>query len=399
MIDVADDELPDVGTIVVEDAETGETSVDSGDPLSRARLRAGVDERDAALDGRMRRAGVPLHRIGPDRDLVDSLVEVVAGTLAARMSFASPWWLVLGALVVVTSRSPRAAARRRQAVLHPGRSHRWASTRGDRVVAHPFRPGRARCRGRRTGRIGSRLTRRRHGDHRDGRLEQHGRDRRLPHPARRGEEAPTRSSSARPDTVDIGVVAFQNGALTVDQPSADHASAQAAIDRLRISGGTSLGAAILTSLSAISGSVAIAKNGTVPEFGYWGSATILLFSDGEDQGSDKVTVAAATAAENAGVHIETVGVGTAAGATIQTNGYRVHTALRADELTAVAKTSGGTYHPASDAAELDGIASSINLRLTTHHESLPLAGAFTAFAIALLAAGGIVTVMRTGRVV
>ncbi len=81
VIDVADDELPDVGLIVVEDAETGEQLlVDSGDPLFRARLRAGVDERDAALDGRMRRAGVPLHRIGTDRDLVDSLVEVVAGT-------------------------------------------------------------------------------------------------------------------------------------------------------------------------------------------------------------------------------------------------------------------------------------------------------------------------------
>ena len=39
------------------------------------------------------------------------------------------------------------------------------------------------------------------------------------------------------------------------------------------------------------------------------------------------TVAAATAAENAGVHIETVGVGTTAGATVETDGYRVHTAL------------------------------------------------------------------------
>jgi uncharacterized protein (DUF58 family) len=81
VVDAADDDLPEAGLLVVEDAETGEQLlVDSGDPLFRSRFRAGVDARDAALTGRMRRAGVPLHRIGTDRDLVEALVEVVAGT-------------------------------------------------------------------------------------------------------------------------------------------------------------------------------------------------------------------------------------------------------------------------------------------------------------------------------
>jgi uncharacterized protein (DUF58 family) len=81
VLDAADDDLPDVGLVVVEDAETGEQLfVDSGDPLFRSRFRAGVEARDAVIAGRMRRAGVPLHRIGTDRDLVEALVEVVAGT-------------------------------------------------------------------------------------------------------------------------------------------------------------------------------------------------------------------------------------------------------------------------------------------------------------------------------
>jgi uncharacterized protein (DUF58 family) len=81
VVDAADDELPEVGLVVVEDAETGEQLiVDSADPLFRSRLRAGVDERDAVLSGRMRRAGVPLHRVGTDRDVLESLVEVVAAT-------------------------------------------------------------------------------------------------------------------------------------------------------------------------------------------------------------------------------------------------------------------------------------------------------------------------------
>jgi Ca-activated chloride channel family protein len=213
-------------------------------------------------------------------------------------------------------------------------------------------------------------------------------------------KAATAFVAAQPSSVDIGLVAFQTGALTTNQPSADHTQAAAAIQRLQISGGTSLAAAILTSLSAITGKVvAIGKDGTAPNIGYWGSATIVLFSDGGDQGNADATTAAATAAQDAGVHIETVGVGTTGGATVKVDGYQIQTALDADTLTTIAKTTGGSYHPASDASELDGIAKTINLRLTTHHESLPLAGAFTAFAIALLAGGAILTVLRTGRVV
>jgi Ca-activated chloride channel family protein len=99
------------------------------------------------------------------------------------------------------------------------------------------------------------------------------------------------------------------------------------------------------------------------------------------------------------VHVETVGVGTAAGATVDVGGYRLHTALDEDTLKALAQTTEGSYHPASNATALDGIASTIKLRLTTHNEDLPLAGAFIMFAVLLLAAGGMVTVLRTGRVV
>jgi uncharacterized protein (DUF58 family) len=79
--DAADDELPDVGLVVVEDAETGEQLViDSSDPLLRDRLRAGAGERDARIAAGMRRAGVPVHRIGTDADLATALVEVVTST-------------------------------------------------------------------------------------------------------------------------------------------------------------------------------------------------------------------------------------------------------------------------------------------------------------------------------
>jgi len=81
VVDAADDALPEVGLVVVEDAETGEqVLVDSGDPEFRARYRAGVDERDAALSAGMRRAGVPLHRVETGADLATTLVGVVSET-------------------------------------------------------------------------------------------------------------------------------------------------------------------------------------------------------------------------------------------------------------------------------------------------------------------------------
>ena len=214
--------------------------------------------------------------------------------------------------------------------------------------------------------------------------------------------------NAQPDSVDIGVVAFQQGGFEAALPTADHAPVSAAVRRLTAGGGTSLGDAVLASLSAITRkTVTIGRDGSVPDIGYWPSATIVLFSDGQDEagatsggnGADSGTDAATSVAEKAGVHIDTVGVGTTTGTTVDVDGYHLFTALDEATLKSISQATGGTYHPASDASELDGIASSINLRLTVTNEPLPLAGAFIALALALLAAGAVLTVTRSGRVV
>ncbi|WP_406674052.1 VWA domain-containing protein [Nonomuraea sp. N2-4H] len=203
---------------------------------------------------------------------------------------------------------------------------------------------------------------------------------------------------AQPDSVDIGVVAFERGALTTARPDPDHAKALKAIDRLKISGGTSLGAAIAVSLTAISGKqVTIGKDGDIPDIGYWPSATIVLFSDGQNQGRDLDK--ATEIAQTAGVQVHTVGVGTTAGATVKVDGYHLQTSLDEETLTQIARATGGEYHPASDAARLDGIADSIDLRLTVSDEPLPLAGGLIWLAIALLTAGAALTVLRSGRVI
>jgi uncharacterized protein (DUF58 family) len=85
VVDRADEALPEVGLIVVEDAETGEQLlVDSADPWFRARFRDGVDEREAGLRSGMRRARVPLHRVDTSSDLLETLLMVITETQRRR---------------------------------------------------------------------------------------------------------------------------------------------------------------------------------------------------------------------------------------------------------------------------------------------------------------------------
>jgi Ca-activated chloride channel family protein len=206
--------------------------------------------------------------------------------------------------------------------------------------------------------------------------------------------------AAQPGTIDVGVVAFENGALITDRPTGDHAEAKAAIGRLKASGGTSLGSAIIAALSAITGkAVSVGRNGTAPSIGYWPSATIVIFSDGQDEGPASATTSATAVAEKAGVRVDTVGVGTTAGTTVDVDGYHLFTALDAGALKSIARTTRGTYYAVTDASKLDRIAGAIKLRLTVTRQRVPLAGAFIALALVLLAAGSVLTVFRSGRVI
>jgi Ca-activated chloride channel family protein len=207
--------------------------------------------------------------------------------------------------------------------------------------------------------------------------------------------------NAQPDSVDLGVVAFDQGALTTQQPTADHPRTVATIKRLGINGGTSIGQAILASLSVIVGkSVTLPDpeaDDPPPNLGYFSDATIVLLSDGEDTGGPDA-IAAAQLAATAGVHVETVGVGTVEGATIEVDGYQVATSLNEDLLTQVAETTAGSYHRADNAAALNAVYKSLDLRLTVKDKPVELTGAAVGIAIALLFIGGLLMITWFGRI-
>jgi uncharacterized protein (DUF58 family) len=77
VVDRREFELPAVGMIYVEDAETGEQIfVDTNDPAFQRRLRAAADERQAALASVARSAGTDLFTVSTDEDLVRAVVRI-----------------------------------------------------------------------------------------------------------------------------------------------------------------------------------------------------------------------------------------------------------------------------------------------------------------------------------
>ncbi|WP_433606517.1 DUF58 domain-containing protein [Dactylosporangium sp. CA-139114] len=81
VVDPIELDLPDLGLVVVEDAETGEQIlVDTGDPQFRLRLRAEVDAREAGVAEAMRRSGVRGHVVSTDEDPLQALVAMVRDT-------------------------------------------------------------------------------------------------------------------------------------------------------------------------------------------------------------------------------------------------------------------------------------------------------------------------------
>jgi uncharacterized protein (DUF58 family) len=79
-------DLPDLGLVLIEDAETGEQLLaDTSDPLFQQRLRTEVDAREHAVASSMRRAGVTSHRISTDQDLVQALIEMARWSKRRRV--------------------------------------------------------------------------------------------------------------------------------------------------------------------------------------------------------------------------------------------------------------------------------------------------------------------------
>jgi uncharacterized protein (DUF58 family) len=79
LVDPREVELPDVGTVVIQDAETGEQlEVDTHDRAFRERFAAAGRAREAAVNAAIGRAGVDVMTLSTQDDLVRAIVRMAS---------------------------------------------------------------------------------------------------------------------------------------------------------------------------------------------------------------------------------------------------------------------------------------------------------------------------------
>jgi Ca-activated chloride channel family protein len=217
-------------------------------------------------------------------------------------------------------------------------------------------------------------------------------------------EAATAFVEKQPSTIRIGVVAFGDGAITTLRPTNVKPDAIAAIKRLSVGGGTSLGQGLFTSLSAIAGKplkidqAALDREDSKVNIGFFGSSAIVVLSDGENT-SRPDPLKLAEVASSAGVHIHTVGVGTPEGTVLEIDGFSVATALDEETLKEIAKVTDGTYQSAEDADSLADVYKSIDLEFKRIDKPREITAIFAAGAGVLLLLGSVFSIFWFGRVI
>ncbi len=127
-----------------------------------------------------------------------------------------------------------------------------------------------------------------------------------------------------------------------------------------------------------------------------GSTVIVLLSDGENNESPDPATAARAAADR-GIRIDTVGIGSTAGATLNLNGFQVHTQLDEATLQQVATATGGTYYRATDAAGLLAIYRDLGTNLVFHTEDIEVTALLAAAGVLLFLVGGVLSLAWSGR--
>jgi Ca-activated chloride channel family protein len=222
--------------------------------------------------------------------------------------------------------------------------------------------------------------------------------------------AATQFVKSQPPTVSVGVVVFSDGGISVQPPTDSREETLATIERLVPRRSTSIANGILVALNTIvvdAGDPPILSSdpSESPETiepiqgvqGWYPSAVIVLFTDGENTAPPDPVTAADFAAEM-GVRLYTVGVGTPAGATIETEGLTVHTRLDEATLQFLADSTGGAYYNAGKEEDLRRIYNDLRPQISVKTEEMEITSFFAGAGMLVFLIGGLLSLFWFGRV-
>jgi Ca-activated chloride channel homolog len=222
--------------------------------------------------------------------------------------------------------------------------------------------------------------------------------------------AATQFVEKQPSGISIGVVVFSDGGISVQPPTDNREETLTTIERLVPRRGTSVGNGILVALNTIAvdaGDPPILNTSDLSQDpavtpveapqGWYPSAVVVLFTDGENNQEPDPAMAAEVAAD-LGVRVYTVGVGTTAGATIEVEDMTVHTSLDEALLQFIAFETGGMYYNAGNQEDLDRIYNDLEPKLSIKPEEIEMTSVFAGLGMIIFLIGGLLSLLWFGHV-
>lgn len=245
-----------------------------------------------------------------------------------------------------------------------------------------------------------------------------------------GDVKPTRMVAAQeaakeflrdlPRHIEVGLVTFAGSAQVAQAATMDRNALVSAIDAFQMQRGTAIGSAIVLCLAELfpehgislgdmnfgtrqkvlgreeKGNSAPSKQVAPVAAGSYGSAAILLLSDGRrTTGVD--TLEAARMAADRGVRIHVVGLGTADGVASAGDGWAVYMQLDEPTLREVARMTGGEYHHAGTAEKLRSVYQDLGSRLQVQTRETEVAGLLALVGAILVLAAVTLAALWFGR--
>lgn len=237
------------------------------------------------------------------------------------------------------------------------------------------------------------------------------------------QEAARTFIAEQPRNTRVAIVSFAGTAQLVQPPTHNKDDLLAAIDRFQLQRATAIGSAIIVSLSTIfpdagidlqsysarrggAGAMSLDRqplnDGAKAPFkpvppGSYPSAVVILLTDGQTTTGPDPIEAARMAAER-GVRIYTVGIGTADGEILRTEGWSMRVRLDEESLKTIANLTRGEYYYAGSAPDLTKVYQMLNAKLVFEKRETEITAMFSAAAAALTLLAALLSLLWFHRV-
>ena len=194
-----------------------------------------------------------------------------------------------------------------------------------------------------------------------------------------------------PEEFRLGLISFGSTAEQLSEPTTDRAQVLRAIDTLAIKGSTAMGEGLKLGVQAIRAPVT-GTDGRPQRL----PGAIVLLSDGKStRGTEPIEVLAD--AKRYKIPIYAIALGTQNGQLRQKDGSMTPVPPDTATLDRIARETGGRSFTAPTARDLEAVYANLGKGLATRKEKQEVTAAFAGGALALLLAGLVTGLLRTGR--